>query len=102
MRNWKYLIAAAAISLAAFLLYRTLSRYSLDELIAAVTAVPVPRLLGATGFAAASYLTLTFFDYLALRYVGRPLPYPKAAGGSMQARWRRSSSSAGLPSGLAC
>ena len=32
MRNWKYAIAAAAIGLAAFLLYRTLSRYSLDQL----------------------------------------------------------------------
>jgi uncharacterized membrane protein YbhN (UPF0104 family) len=85
MRNWKYVIAAAAIGLAAFLLYRTLSRYSLDQLIAAVTAVPVPRLLGAAGFAAASYLSLTFFDYLALRYVKRPLPYPKAALASFTA-----------------
>jgi uncharacterized membrane protein YbhN (UPF0104 family) len=85
MRNWKYLIAAAAIGLAAFLLYRTLSRYSLEELTAAVSAVPVPRLLGAAGFAAASYLCLTFFDYLALRYVGRPLPYPKAALASFTA-----------------
>jgi glycosyltransferase 2 family protein len=85
MRNWKYLIAAAAVCLAAFLLYRTLSRYSLDELIAAVTAVPVPRLLGAAGFAAASYVCLTFFDYLALHYVGRPLSYPKAALASFTA-----------------
>jgi glycosyltransferase 2 family protein len=85
MRNWKYLIAAAAIGLAAFLLYRTLSRYSLDELIAAVTAVPGPRLLAAAGFAAASYVSLTFFDYLALRYVKRPLPYPKAALASFTA-----------------
>ncbi|MGF9756454.1 lysylphosphatidylglycerol synthase domain-containing protein [Microvirga sp. 0TCS3.31] len=85
MRNWKYLIAAAAVGLAAFLLYRTLSRYSLNELIAAVTAVPVPSLLAAAGFAAASYVSLTFFDYLALRYVGRPLPYLKAALASFTA-----------------
>ncbi|WP_201830155.1 lysylphosphatidylglycerol synthase domain-containing protein [Microvirga zambiensis] len=85
MRNWKYLIAAAAIGLAAFLLYRTLSRYSLDQLVEAVSAVPVPRLLGAAAFAAASYLCLTCFDYLALRYVGKPLPYPKAALASFTA-----------------
>ncbi len=85
MRSWKYLIAAAAISLAAFLLYRTLSRYSLEQLVAAVSAIPVPRLLAAVGFAAASYLSLTFFDYLALRYVNRPLPYPKAALASFTA-----------------
>jgi glycosyltransferase 2 family protein len=85
MRNWKYLIAAAAIGLAAFLLYRTLSRYSLEQLVTAVSAIPAPRLLAAAGFAAASYLSLTFFDYLALRYVGRPLPYPKAALASFTA-----------------
>ena len=49
MRNWKYVIAAAAIGLAAFLLYRTLSRYSLDQLIAAVTALPVPGSWGLPG-----------------------------------------------------
>ena len=85
MRNWKLLIAAAAIGLAAFLIYRTLSRYSLDQLVAAVAAVPAPRLLGAIGFAAASYLSLTGFDYLALHYVGRPLPYRRAALASFTA-----------------
>jgi uncharacterized membrane protein YbhN (UPF0104 family) len=72
-------IAAAAIALAAFLLYRTLSRYSWPEIAASVAAIPAHRLLFAAGFAAASYLCLTFFDYLALRYVGHPLPYRKAA-----------------------
>ncbi len=85
MRNWKSLIAAAAILLAAFLLYRTLSRYSLDDLVAAVADVPAPRLLGAIGFAAASYLCLTGFDYLALHYVRRPLPYRRAALASFTA-----------------
>jgi uncharacterized membrane protein YbhN (UPF0104 family) len=79
---WKPLIAVAAISLAAFLLYRTLSRYSMDELLAAVAAIPATRLAAAGGFAAASYLCLSGFDYLALRYVGKPLPYYKAAWAS--------------------
>lgn len=72
-------VAAAAISLAAFLLYRTLSRYSMAEIVASVTAIPLHRLALAALFAAASYLCLTFFDFLALRYVGKPLPYRKAA-----------------------
>ena len=76
---WSALVAILAVSLAAFLLYRTLSRYSLEELVASVAAVPMKRLLAAGGFAAASYLCLTGFDFLALRYVGRPLPYRKAA-----------------------
>lgn len=79
MRGWKPVVAAAAIALAGFLLYRTLSRYSFDQLVEAVSAVPMARLLGAGCFAAASYLCLTGFDYLALRYVGRPMPYYKAA-----------------------
>jgi uncharacterized membrane protein YbhN (UPF0104 family) len=72
-------IAVAAIALAAFLLYRTLSRYSMAEIAASVAAIPAHRLFFAAGFGAASYLCLTFFDYLALRYVGHPLPYRKAA-----------------------
>lgn len=85
MRGWRVFITVAVLALAAFLLYRTLSRYSLDELAAAVGAVPTARLIGAGGFAAASYLCLTGFDYLALHYVGRPLPYPKAALASFTA-----------------
>jgi uncharacterized membrane protein YbhN (UPF0104 family) len=79
-RRWvPILVGAALVALAAFLLYRTLSRYSLDQLVASVTAIPAWRLAAAGGFAAASYLCLTGFDWLALRYVGRPLPYRKAA-----------------------
>jgi uncharacterized membrane protein YbhN (UPF0104 family) len=79
MWGWKPLITIGVLSLAGFLLFRTLSRYSLDELGAAVAAVPGSRLFAAAGFALASYVSLTGFDYLALHYVGRPLPYPKAA-----------------------
>ncbi len=78
-RRWTAVVAVAGVGLAAFLLYRTLSRYSLDQIVAAVTAIPVTRLIAAGGFAAASYLCLTGFDWLALRYAGRPLPYRKAA-----------------------
>jgi glycosyltransferase 2 family protein len=79
MRGWKPFVAIGVLSLVGFLLFRTLSRYSLGELVAAVAAVPVSRLLAAGGFALASYLSLTGFDYLALHYVGRPLSYSKAA-----------------------
>jgi uncharacterized membrane protein YbhN (UPF0104 family) len=78
-RRWAVAIAIAALSLAAFLLYRTLGRYSLDQIVASVQAIPAHRLMLAGLCAAASYLCLTGFDHLALRYVGRPLPYPKAA-----------------------
>jgi glycosyltransferase 2 family protein len=72
-------VFVAAVLLAGVLLSRTLSRYSVDELISSVMAIPSVRLLGAGAFAMASYFCLTGFDYLALRYVGHPLSYPKAA-----------------------
>ncbi|MGF7162072.1 hypothetical protein FHS85_003715 [Rhodoligotrophos appendicifer] len=72
-------IAVVATGVAAFLLYRALKDYSAEELIAAVTGFPVERLLFAALFAALSYLCLTGFDMLALRYVQKPLPYPKVA-----------------------
>ena len=76
LARWlKPALVAAALSLAGFLLYRTLSRYSLEEIAAAVTAIPTGRMALSAAFAAASYLCLTGFDWLALRYVGHSLPY---------------------------
>jgi uncharacterized membrane protein YbhN (UPF0104 family) len=78
-RTLKALLVLAVVALAGFVLHRILSRYSLDEIAASVSAIPTPRLLLAGVFAAMSYLCLTGFDYLALHYVGRPLPYRQAA-----------------------
>lgn len=75
----------AAIALAAFLLYRTLSRYSPSEIMQSLGSIPTARLLAATGFAACSYLCLTGFDWLAVRYAGKPLPYRQAALASFTA-----------------
>jgi glycosyltransferase 2 family protein len=72
-------LAVVLIGLAAFLLYRTLSGYRLDEITAALTAIPAHRIALAGLFAACSYLCLTCFDWLALRYVGHNLPYPRVA-----------------------
>lgn len=79
------LVALAAVALAGFLLHRTLRRYDLAEIVASVAAVPAPRLALAGAFAAASYLCLTGFDALAVRYVGRPLPYRRVALASFAA-----------------
>lgn len=69
----------ATVGIAVFLLYRTLNGYDYSDLVASIAAIPPPRLLGALLFAAASYVCLTGFDYLALRYAGHPLPYRQAA-----------------------
>ena len=81
--NWRAWLkgglTVAAIALSAFLLHRTLSKYSLDELAAAVQAVPLARLALAGLFAAGSYVCLTVFDALAVRYVGGRIGYPRVA-----------------------
>ena len=77
--SWSAWLGIVSVLLAAFLLYRTLSGYSIQEIASSITSAPAWRLGAAMGFAAASYFCLTFFDYLALRYVKHPLAYPKAA-----------------------
>lgn len=67
------------LMLAAYLLYRVFSRYTLNDVLESIRTIPGARILGGLGFAAASYLCLTGFDWLALRYAGRPLSYPRAA-----------------------
>lgn len=80
LRLWvKGGLAVALVGLAAFLLHRTLSGYSLAELEAAIRAVPAERLAFAALFAAGSYACLTGFDTLAVRYVGRDIAYPRIA-----------------------
>lgn len=73
------LLIAAALCGGAYLVYRAFSRYTFAEIMEALGALPPWRIAVAIGFAAASYLCLTFFDFLALRSVGRPLAYHRAA-----------------------
>jgi uncharacterized membrane protein YbhN (UPF0104 family) len=78
-RRWTLLVAQIGVTVASALLYRTLSRYSFDQITASIRAIPGSHLLAAGGFAAASYVCLTGFDFLALRYVGRCVRYRQAA-----------------------
>lgn len=76
LRRWSpRMIAASVIALAAFLLYRALRDYSYPEIVAAVAAIPSSRIALALMFAAASYLCLTGFDWLATRYAGERVHY---------------------------
>ncbi len=92
-RNWtatakrvfKFLFFAAVVALAGYLIWRLTRQYELDEVLAAIGAIPPFRLALALGFAGLSYLCLTGFDWLAVRYVGRPLPWRKCALASFTA-----------------
>ena len=79
-RRWlSQALIGAAVLLSAVLLYRTLSGYDFDDLVESVRSVPSSSLLAALSWAAASYFCLTFNDWIALRYVDRPLSYRSAA-----------------------
>jgi glycosyltransferase 2 family protein len=88
-RGWRRLIgpalAVAGVALAAFLLHRVFREYTWQEFQAALAAAPRTHLAAALGFAAASYLCLTFFDWMATRYAGFAMSWPRAAHASFTA-----------------
>lgn len=75
----KPLLIIGVLALAAFLLHRTLGRFTWEQIIASLAAVPLLRIAASAAFAAASYICLTGFDWLAVRYTGHRLPYRKVA-----------------------
>lgn len=73
------LLVVLSILLAAWLVYRGLSRYSFADIRTSVSEIPLRHFLAGLGFSALSYVCLTGFDALGLRYIGRPLPYHQSA-----------------------
>jgi uncharacterized membrane protein YbhN (UPF0104 family) len=75
---WNGLLVAA-LCLAVFLLYRIFQQYSLDQIVQSVRSIPFSTFCTALLFAAASYLCLSCFDLLAIRSLGKSLPYSRIA-----------------------
>lgn len=75
--TWAAMLAALALAL--FLVHRALTRFSADEIGAAVASIPAWRLALALLWAAASYFCLTLFDLLGTRYAGHRLPWRRVA-----------------------
>jgi Predicted integral membrane protein len=76
--------AAAAAGVVVFMLALVVLRhavgeYDYDDVRHALRAVPAGRLWMSLGFAALGYISLTGYDVLALRYVGRTIPYRQSA-----------------------
>lgn len=71
------MLAVAALGLVA--LHGLLAQVHLKDIRHAVHRIAGWRLALALAFTAASYVALTFYDYVALRIVGRPLPWRTAA-----------------------
>jgi uncharacterized membrane protein YbhN (UPF0104 family) len=73
------LLVILAFAAAVYLVWREVRPYGLAGMLQAIAALPRDHLALAAACAAASYATLTVFDWLSLRYAEHPLPYPKAA-----------------------
>ncbi|HVL56025.1 MAG TPA: hypothetical protein VM491_05945 [Burkholderiaceae bacterium] len=76
-KKWSALIPVIMLPLGIYLGYRAFRGHSLADVLASVAAIPHLNLAAAFGCAAASYLCLSGFDTLAIRYAGRSLPYRK-------------------------
>jgi uncharacterized membrane protein YbhN (UPF0104 family) len=80
LRQWiGPFMAAVVIGLVAILAYRILNEYRWADISEAIAAMPAAWIVRGAMFAAMSYLCLTFFDWIALRCVNRPLPWRRAA-----------------------
>lgn len=88
--NRRFEHAATALSVGLFalvlwLLHHELGEYHWHEVVTQVRAVPWTRLALAVALAVVSYVVLTGYDVLALRWIGRPLPYRQTAFASFVA-----------------
>jgi glycosyltransferase 2 family protein len=73
-------LSLAIIATACFVLYRTLRDIDVHEVFTAIETTRPRNILWAAFFVAAGYFTLTFYDWFALRTIGkRHIGYPTAA-----------------------
>jgi hypothetical protein len=75
-----FLLSATILAVAAVVLYDILRDIDVDEVIRALQATDIRHVLLAALCVAAAYFTLTFYDWFALRTIGRrDVPYRTAA-----------------------
>jgi uncharacterized membrane protein YbhN (UPF0104 family) len=75
-----FLVSMAIIVVALFVLYELLHDIDVREVLAALKGISPVRIALAAVFVAAGYFTLTFYDWFALRTIGRAdVPYRVAA-----------------------
>ena len=74
------LLSLTIIAVAAMVLYHMLREVNVDEIYAALKATRPHQIAAAALFVACGYITLTFYDWFALRAIGRSeIPYRIAA-----------------------
>lgn len=60
-------------ALAAFMIYKQLSKYTMDEIKDAILSVPLHNILLACLASFCGYIALSSYDFLALKYIGKKL-----------------------------
>jgi phosphatidylglycerol lysyltransferase len=73
------LVGVLVFCAALWVLHLELSQYSYHDIVASLSQIPLNLLLGAAAVTLLSYVVLTGYDFLALRYISHSLPYPKMA-----------------------
>jgi uncharacterized membrane protein YbhN (UPF0104 family) len=71
------LIGVAVFALAAFLVWRALRRYSVEQILASLDTISLHHLALGVLFTAGSFVCLSGSETLAVRYTARRLPYRK-------------------------
>jgi glycosyltransferase 2 family protein len=69
----------AAFAVAGFLVYRALKDYSLSEVVESLSQISIRHLALGAAFTAGSFVCLTGYDTLAVRYTKGDISYPKIA-----------------------
>ncbi|MFA7256635.1 MAG: bifunctional lysylphosphatidylglycerol flippase/synthetase MprF [Kiritimatiellales bacterium] len=77
-----YLISITLFAVALTVIHHKLKQYHLHDVLRQMHQVPVFALLAAAGLTILNYLTLTLYDTMALRYLGRKISYLRTAGAS--------------------
>jgi uncharacterized membrane protein YbhN (UPF0104 family) len=78
-RHLVKILIGAALIFAAVLVYHSFRRYTFSQIEQSVFSIPGFRLIAAFGFVILSYVCLSLFDTLAVRYAGKPLAYRRTA-----------------------
>ena len=73
------IIGITLFSLAVAVVHHELALYRWHEITRAIAALPTSTLTVAIALSLASYGVLTVYDWLAIKYVGAKLPYPRVA-----------------------
>lgn len=73
------LLGIILLSVALFVLYRKLSVFTVDDILAGLSHISPTRLVAAMILTAIEYTLITGYDTLAFRFIGHPLPYRKIA-----------------------